>query len=756
MDKLGALFVDCDGAYGFRFRYWRLMNELYCDNFMGRIYAWCHDHGCSLTGHSVEESQLAFQMWCCAGIMPFYEYEDIPGIDWLGRDIGTELAPRQVSSAAQQLGKKQVLTETFACVGWDVTPRELKRIAEWQYVNGVNMMCQHLYPYSVRGQRKRDYPAFYSKHNPWTKELGCFNDYFTELGYLLAESKEIAPVLVLHTIHSAYLTYNREKDYESVKELSDHFNTLIEELGSAVIVHHYADERMLEKMGSVNGGKITVGKCSYSYWLIPKCATLDSSTVALLKTYLQQGGKLCFAGKKPTMIDGEEADLSFLEETISYEDMKAQTTLYAKDNQNVRATLRSMDEGSFLYVVNLSQTEDAEMVFKLPFKGVEALDLENHRVTAVEFESAGCGILACVKLAPGESVILAQKDDTTPKAKVAAQNAVLPLTGEMELAEPVENSITLDYAALTYDGITFTEPMPIMAVSDRLLREQVNRPVWLRYTFQADYVPETLYLESEPQRGFAVTVNGVSVDCCETGGLDPAFRKGDIARYVAQGENNVVVYMDYFQPENVYHVFNAFYYGDGTMTETLINCLAYDTNVEAVYLHGNFAVEAEAGYNRIGQTVLLTDGGFTIKKPVDKVLPAAITTHGFPFFHGTMRLHYKVNLDSTQWILRCDGRLQYARVFVNGQAAGTLLLKDKLDISDYLHVGENLLEFEFMSSNRNIYGPFHTKGDPEPFGVGPDTFTLYGTWNNGASERYEPSYAFVEFGAQCLQLESKA
>ena len=78
------------------------------------------------------------------GIMPFYEYEHIPGMDWLGREIHTEVAPRQVFSASAQLGKKHVLTETFACAGWDVTPKELKRIAEWQYVNGVNQMCQHL------------------------------------------------------------------------------------------------------------------------------------------------------------------------------------------------------------------------------------------------------------------------------------------------------------------------------------------------------------------------------------------------------------------------------------------------------------------------------------------------------------------------------------------------------------------------------------------------------------------------------------
>lgn len=227
LEMLGALFVDCEGARAFRFRYWRMMNALYCENFIGIIYQWCNQHNCMLTGHTIEESQMADQMWCCAGVMPFYEYEHIPGIDWLGREIGTELAPRQVSSVAQQLGKPQVLTETFACVGWDVTPKELKRIAEWQYVNGVNLMCQHLYPYSIRGQRKRDYPAFYSEHNPWTEELATFNDYFTKLGYLLSQSQEAADVLILHPIHSAYLTYNRQTDYESIRALSDNFNALI-------------------------------------------------------------------------------------------------------------------------------------------------------------------------------------------------------------------------------------------------------------------------------------------------------------------------------------------------------------------------------------------------------------------------------------------------------------------------------------------------------------------------------------------------
>lgn len=47
--------------------------------------------------------------------------------------------------------------------------------------------------------------------------------------------------------------------------------------------------------------------------MIPDCDTLDSSTAALLKDYLSQGGRLMLAGRKPTRIDGELADLSFLQ-----------------------------------------------------------------------------------------------------------------------------------------------------------------------------------------------------------------------------------------------------------------------------------------------------------------------------------------------------------------------------------------------------------------------------------------------------------
>ena len=143
-----------------------MIHELFINGYAKTIYDWCEANGDKLTGHDVEESFLGGQMWCCGGVMPFYEYEHIPGIDYLGRDLSNDLAPRQLGSVCAQLGKQKALSEMFACCGWDVAPNEIKNIAEMQYAGGVNLMCQHLYPYSERGQRKRDYPAHYSDHLP--------------------------------------------------------------------------------------------------------------------------------------------------------------------------------------------------------------------------------------------------------------------------------------------------------------------------------------------------------------------------------------------------------------------------------------------------------------------------------------------------------------------------------------------------------------------------------------------------------------
>lgn len=255
-DQLGLLFLEKEEYRTFRYRYWLAMQTLMLENFSRQVYEWCCDRDVRFTGHYVEETTLGGQMMCCGGVMPFYEYEHIPGIDWLGRDTASELSPRQLGSAARQLGKKQTLTETFACCGWNITPAQLKRIAGFQYACGANLLCQHLLPYSEHGQRKKDYPAHFNPINPWIEEhFKDFNDYFSRLGYLLSESEEPVNVAVLHPMRSAYFGYQRGNDATAIpeSELDPALHEACRALSCRGIGYHFLDETLLEKHGFVNG-----------------------------------------------------------------------------------------------------------------------------------------------------------------------------------------------------------------------------------------------------------------------------------------------------------------------------------------------------------------------------------------------------------------------------------------------------------------------------------------------------------------------
>ena len=137
-------------------------------------------------------------------------HRSIPFWSWnLGRDSQNTMGSRQLGSVCEQTGRKEALSEMFACCGWDVSPKELKRLADQQFVAGVNMSCGHLYAYSERGQRKRDYPCHYSAHNSWQKEQKDLEDYFSHLGSALSLGHQEVNTLVLHPIRTAYLSYKK-------------------------------------------------------------------------------------------------------------------------------------------------------------------------------------------------------------------------------------------------------------------------------------------------------------------------------------------------------------------------------------------------------------------------------------------------------------------------------------------------------------------------------------------------------------------
>ena len=752
LSGLGCLFVDCRQNKLFRYRYWKMMNELYTESFAGQIYRWCDEHNCKLTGHSIEEASMFGQMMCCAGIMPFYEYEHIPGMDWLGRGIGSEAAPRQVSSVAMQLGKKQVLTESFAACGWDVTPKELKRVLEWQYVNGVNLLCQHLYPYSIRGQRKRDYPAFYSKHNPWAKEeMRSFDDYFTRLGYMLAESREVADTVIIHPVHSAYLRFDRS-DSSTLNELNESFTALIEDLGAAGILHHYADETLLAKYGKVKDGKLVIGNCSYSQVVVPEMENIDDTTVKILKQFVAQKGRLCFAGRKPRFVSGVEV-LSGLTGTIGYDELKNPGFYLTNKKTAIRMTLRRSSFGDFLYAVNLSKDEKQETALHIRAKGAHRFNIMENAFEDMHFDTdPQGGIFIPLKLEAGESTVVFLSGSSLSIPEEEEREEKLLPSPECVITDMDDNILTLDTCALSYDGITYGEKMPVMQVSDILLRGKTNRTVYLKYTFTVNARPADIRLEAENMNGAILTVNGEELTADGMGTIDESFRSYDLAGHLRYGENELIFRVDYYQSEHVYKVFNGVYYDHDDTTESMVNCLSYLTDIEAVYLKGSFCVESD-DYEKGPGASVWTSGPFAITLPRKYVTGNKLMQDGFPFFSGRITLLTEIEAKGSEKYLSIRGLYNAARVSVNGGKEHELLFTDTCRVDGELKPGRNVLTITLMSSMRNTLGFHHMPDHSNKEGSSPNFMSLYGHWlDEDIASRYSPDYSFVYFGIDGIGL----
>lgn len=729
LDGLGLLFAEKAGHRQFRYRYWKGMQALMLRNYAEKVYRWCDDRGIKLTGHYIEETSLGYQLMCCGGIMPFYEFEHIPGIDWLGRSTDNPLPAIQAASVAAQLGKKQVLSETFACCGWDVTPAQLRSIAGFQYVHGVNVMCHHLIPYSERGSRKYDYPAHFSTENPWINDgFRDFNEYFTRLGYLLGEGTQKTEVAVLHPIRSAYFSYKR--DLESTgfgtSELDASLlrtNKLLESNG---IAYHFLDETILAKHGFVEDDKMCCGQCRYTYLVLPTIYTMDKTTEQLLHTYICQGGKVLLLDDKPSYLESEPYDYTYLSSNCTLADIVHSMPFHVENTETELCYAYRILEGKhYIYVMNPSATRAYTQKFDCgedirSFKRIHLEDLSTEQIPLT------------LTLSPGEDALLLLSPDEAISEKPLG-SCVFRLDRASVSFD--RNALPIDHIHYSYDGIHYSDPWPCPGLFKKLLKERYEGNIYFQYEFEVQKKPDRLLLSSENSHDICAYLNDILLT--ERLPVDKEYENVyDISKIVKTGCNCYTVKVFWHQDESVYTTL----FGEN-LTEGLKNCIAYDSELQPVYLLGDFGVYPKIPYENTEAGFVKADQFVIGETPA---VVSDITLDGFPFFAGKMTVTQKVWLDQTNILLEIPGEYQIVQLSVNGVDKGKLLFERKLDISDVAVVGENEIEACFWISNRNLCGPHHFNGG-KTWGVSSFSFEMGDDWVEDKNEAYHHDYDLKSF-----------
>ncbi len=752
LPHLPKLFLNLPGHEKMRLDYWRTVSQLFARNFTRRIGDWCGRHGLMLTGHFLCEDYLASQVCYAGNVMAHYEWMQLPGVDHLGGNLNYLMTMKQVGSVANQLGKPRVLCEIYGGSGWDFSFEGQKWMGDWEYSLGVNLRCQHLSLYTLRGCRKRDFPPSIFFQQSWWEHYRMVEDYFGRLSLILSSGKYLPEILVIHPINSAFANY-LPSDSHALDELDGSFKSLSTWLCELHRTYDYGEEGIMQRHGRVENGRLIVGEMTYAAVIIPPSVTLQQSTIEMLNALADEGGKVIALENSPTMIDCEEsgelrefirnkcgivpldkgAVKKALDETM--EQVVSVSDSSGEEISDIYMHRRQHGKSMILFLNNISREKSYDAVVRVKATGfVEEWGLISGNIEEMACESKDGWTAMRLHFEPVGSHLVtidASRKQGRKKAEEAVSNEekAAVLDGEWAFKRLDPNVLTLDFCRYRI-GSGEWSPRMVVWKAQKEIREHFGLRVYLHNegvslwkmeelgidrTEKPEQVSlEFMYTTEKPRLKtmlvvetpeiFEVILNGKKLEWRIEDTrmyIERCFRTIEVTGFQSKGGNTIVLSCEY----------------NGTQ------------ELENIYVAGDFGV-----YERNGSYVLDEEPG--------KLATGDWVSQGYPFYSGRMiyMKTFSISRKTGQYVLSFEGlRSIVTSVCINGKNAGRLAWKPySLDMTNVIKDGENELGIEVYTSLRNTLGPHHTPEDIVTNIIGPLTYIDEKNWRD--------SYILVPYG----------
>jgi len=740
-----------------RHDYYQTLLDLFIERWAKPYYERCAKEGLEFTGHYWEHEWPR-----CVSVpdnMAMSAWQQCPGIDILMNQyaedthaqFGNVRAVRELSSVASQLGRPRTLCEAYGAAGWELRFADMKRIADWLYVLGVNTLDEHLSYITIRGARKFDHPQSFSYHEPWWDAYHVRASYAARLSAALSQGDQIQAFLVLEPTTTAWLYQVDPTQAGRLEEIGARFQELLLRLERAQVEYDIGCEDIIARQGSVLVRRLKVGKRGYRAVIIPPLMeNVNSATARLLEELTLEGGTVIVCGDQPSLVDGRPSasggapgELPYGWQRVAPEELPAALAKLASDGFAVerapgdRGILfhhrRRLSDGEILFLVNTSDQAPSSGKVLSPARGVERWDIETGKAVPITFSTGARGVELPFDLPPCGSllVFLSWEPREPAPARNLAAKGVAP-AGPPAVRRLAPNVLKLDYVDVAAGGEKLERAYVYRAAQFAFQKNGMDRNPWdsavqfqdelvtrkfpegsgvkVAYRFIVETkVPESLFVVVERPDLYKIKLNGTEL--AAQGGswwLDRSFGKIDARAAAKVGENTLELSAS---PFSIYH------------------------EIESAYVIGEFGVKpADSGF------AIVPEAGLTLGPWKDQLLPLygdavaylqdfELPADALPAPPGT----YRVRLPS--W----EGSV--ARVIVNGQAAGYIEAPPyERGVTPHLRGGKNTIEVDVIGTLKNTLGPHH---------AGPGLGAAWPAMFHQAPERGPPAgreYAAVGYG----------
>ncbi|MGQ9590092.1 MAG: glycosyl hydrolase, partial [Planctomycetota bacterium] len=452
LDHLPALVRPLGDWRRVRHDTYRLLLELFVERWAKPYFEACERAGLEFTGHYWEHE------WPRCLLVPdnmaLYAWHQRPAIDILMNqyDEGTHAqfgnvrAVRELSSVANQLGRRRTLCEAYGAAGWELRFADMKRIADWLFALGVNTVDEHLSYLTIRGARKRDHPQSFSYHEPWWDDYEARALYAARLSAALSQGDQVQSFLVIEPTTTAWFYQADPSCAGRLEKLGAGFQDFILRLERAQVEYDIGCEDLIERHGSVLVRRLKIGKRAYRATVIPPQAeNLASTTLKLLEELSATGGTVYFCGDPPPFVDGRPAPWAEAGpgaaprvpsgwERIEPEKLPAAVDALQTDGFSIRRApgdqgilfhhRRRLSDAELVCLANASDRAPSAGTVASPAEGAERWDLEAGKAVPIAFRRGAGKIEIPFELPPAGSLLVFlswEPKEPAPDRKLAAR-----------------------------------------------------------------------------------------------------------------------------------------------------------------------------------------------------------------------------------------------------------------------------------------------------------------------------------------------
>ncbi|MHB9037393.1 MAG: glycosyl hydrolase [Armatimonadota bacterium] len=682
----------------FRADYWDHAGFLFNQRYHGNLGKWCREHGVIYTGHNNNEEPLRYQIRFEGNMYDTMRTEDIPGVDHLGKQtLGnwyiSIIGHKICSSEAHISGKARCMSESFGVMDWDTTYTNLKRVVDWQYALGINLMVPHALFHTISGTTKRESPPSFFYQSPHWDDFGCFTEYLRKLETMLCGGRHLCKVAVMYPLSGLWSSYQPDRKTSDFEHIDNFLNSLCLELIKNQIDFDLVDFKALLE-AELQDGRLKLADEEYEALIVPSSAYMRASEVARLREIAASGVGTTFFHKamepqpqnvpngtgKATYVRSEEL-VSFVEILRKELDDDIQITGGGADD--IMAYRREKDGRKITFLLNRSEKHRKVMAMIKDYPNAAIFDQETGTYTKLIGKRAGTRTQVELRFQPNQSyfVVSDVPEAAEPCTSLGEPTPVEIKDLTVELPFNVASIYHFNYSGdglLPVEMDIRTQPRFIPANWD------TNPP---DFDLHAGTYEATVDVNCDPS-GISMIVDKDFMDC-------EVYLNGSRITYESCcNGSDEDFYLTDFQDIRASV--------DGLLRQGInhLKVISATKLSEPLRLVGNFKVHLAT------RDVVLNPPGETniFRLEMDH-----------PFYSGmvTYRAQFELAQKHSSLTLNLHEVRDAATVRVNGCEAGKRLWEPyTLDIAEFSHIGVNELEIEVRNNMANLI-----QGNPRSLGL---------------------------------------